>query len=161
MKTCSKCGISRDESHFSKAGEYKGKVYFRGVCKDCCFEARKEWGRQNPERIKVLSVRSYSKNSRNFWVRSLMKKYGVTPEWYDAQLAAQGGHCAICPATESGHKKRFFAVDHDHATGKVRGLLCRNCNLMLGNAKDSEERLEAGAVYLRISRRPKLGVVHG
>ena len=90
----------------------------------------------------------------------LSREYDITPEQYDAMLAAQGSHCAICPATEPGRRLSFFCVDHDHVTGEVRGLLCHDCNLMLGNAKDSEERLGAAIRYLRKSRRPTLEVVN-
>lgn len=64
-------------------------------------------------------------------------------------LAAQGGHCAICPATERDESRGRLHVDHDHATGKVRGLLCMNHNHMLGQAHDNPAELEKGAAYLR------------
>ncbi len=53
------------------------------------------------------------------------KQLGVTDDQYERLLAAQGGHCALCPSTP---KTRRLAVDHDHKTGKVRGLLCHRCN---------------------------------
>lgn len=53
---------------------------------------------------------------------------GITDADYAAMLAAQGGHCAICPSTP---KTRRLHVDHDHATGAVRGLLCHRCNRAL------------------------------
>jgi hypothetical protein len=56
------------------------------------------------------------------------KQLGVTDEEYARLLAAQGGHCALCPNTP---KTRRLHVDHDHATGKVRGLLCHRCNRAL------------------------------
>lgn len=59
----------------------------------------------------------------------LKHRYGITVEQYDEMLAAQGGHCALCPWEPSDGK--VLAVDHDHETGRVRGLLCRGCNLAL------------------------------
>lgn len=56
------------------------------------------------------------------------KQLGVTIDDYDRLLAAQGGHCALCPSVP---KTRRLDVDHDHATGKVRGLLCHRCNRAL------------------------------
>lgn len=56
---------------------------------------------------------------------------------------AQGGRCAIC------RKRRTLVVDHDHVTRRVRGLLCLNCNVMLGHAKDDPKILTAGAAYLK------------
>lgn len=71
-------------------------------------------------------------------------KYGMTLE--DVQLLedAQGGVCAICSAVPDGK----LNVDHDHETGKVRGLLCRSCNLALGFFRDSRDLLEAASAYL-------------
>lgn len=55
---------------------------------------------------------------------------------YDEMLAKQNGTCALCTATSSGRKtdNGWLLIDHDHATGEVRGLLCHPCNQMLGNA---------------------------
>jgi hypothetical protein len=53
---------------------------------------------------------------------------GVSDEQYERLLAAQGGHCALCPNTP---KTRRLAVDHEHRTGRVRGLLCHRCNRVL------------------------------
>jgi hypothetical protein len=75
-------------------------------------------------------------------------------EHYDRLLATQGNVCAVCGQAEGTRRNRQgayirLAVDHDHATGAIRELLCSACNLMLGCAKDDPERLESGARYLR------------
>ena len=57
----------------------------------------------------------------------------------------QGESCAIC---NGGTSKHFLAVDHDHRTGEVRGLLCANCNKVLGRFRDSVERFRRAAAYL-------------
>jgi len=72
-------------------------------------------------------------------------------------LKQQKGKCLICSQEETQrncHTNRIqaLAVDHCHTTGNVRGLLCRNCNLMIGNAKDSEKILRAGAKYIKKSK---------
>lgn len=69
-------------------------------------------------------------------------------------IAEQKGRCAICGKGEEWYRTHEgepvkLAVDHDHATGAIRQLLCSSCNLMLGCAKDAPETLEAGADYLR------------
>jgi predicted nucleic acid-binding Zn ribbon protein len=77
----------------------------------------------------------------------LQKSYGITVAQYDALLAHQGGGCGIC-----GNKRRGkrFAVDHDHKTGAVRGILCSMCNhKLLGGAHDSIERLLSAVRYLQ------------
>lgn len=79
-----------------------------------------------------------------------LKKFGITAADYHRMEAEQGGKCAIpgCGGTGSIKGGRL-CVDHNHETGKVRGLLCGHCNLILGHAKDSPERLEAAAKWLR------------
>jgi hypothetical protein len=77
--------------------------------------------------------------------RRRMAQYGLTVDAYDALLAEQGGCCAICGDPPG---KRPLAVDHDHETGDVRGLLCLPCNTGLGLFRDDLERLAAAAAYL-------------
>jgi hypothetical protein len=72
----------------------------------------------------------------------LKRRYGITAAEADAMLAEQGGLCAICKAAPAVH------VDHDHATGQVRALLCFNCNGGLGQFKDNFEALHAAAYYV-------------
>lgn len=79
----------------------------------------KRWREQNPER-----ARDFVRNS------DLKKKYGIFIFQYEAILQIQNGVCAICK--ESCATGMRLAVDHDHATGKVRALLCKNCNTALG-----------------------------
>jgi len=75
-----------------------------------------------------------------------MKTYGITLGEYNRILIAQGNVCAICKSSYNG-KKKFF-VDHNHVTGKVRGLLCHKCNILLGGANDSIETLKTAIQYL-------------
>ena len=77
----------------------------------------------------------------------LKKTYGLTPEAFDSMLSGQGGACAICHTKEWGH--RGPCVDHDHATGAVRGILCQTCNLVLGLMKDSPVIAESIKNYIQ------------
>lgn len=80
-----------------------------------------------------------------------LRKFGITPEDYDGMLAAQGGGCAICGSTEPGGRwGTHFHVDHCHESGRVRGLLCGNCNVLLGHAQDDPGRLTEAARYLEL-----------
>ena len=72
----------------------------------------------------------------------LRSRFGVSTEWYREQLARQDGRCAVCHAPPPLH------VDHDHSTGRARGLLCLACNVTLGNVKDDPMLLRALAGYL-------------
>ena len=84
----------------------------------------------------------------------LLARYNLTMDEYDTMLIEQGG-CAICKTQTNaygGGNNRMFAVDHDHSTGKVRGLLCQTCNRMIGLARDSSEILRRAVSYLEIQR---------
>jgi hypothetical protein len=76
--------------------------------------------------------------------------YGITLADYFRYWDAQGGKCAICetPYPRTAVKRRGLWVDHCHATNEVRGLLCQNCNTMLGHARDSQKNLRAAIRYL-------------
>lgn len=75
------------------------------------------------------------------------KKYGLTREAYDALRQRQNHSCVICNRHESELKKKL-QVDHDHATGKVRGLLCYGCNVAIGMTRDRPDILRLCAIYL-------------
>jgi hypothetical protein len=68
--------------------------------------------------------------------------YGITVEEYYTMVEAQDGRCLTCD------RETTLVVDHDHASGVVRGLLCNNCNLALGHANDDPARLRRMAKYL-------------
>lgn len=78
----------------------------------------------------------------------LKRRFGITYENYQQRLRQQAGVCAICKKTEVSKVGRL-AVDHNHRTGKIRALLCSNCNRGLGCFKDSSELLQAAVIYLK------------
>lgn len=75
-----------------------------------------------------------------------LRRYGVTREMYETMLEGQGGVCVVCRGEQI--RGWSFDIDHDHATGRIRGLLCRLCNVTLGNVGDDPERLRRLADYL-------------
>ena len=82
------------------------------------------------------------------WKSYNFKQYGMTVIDYNRMFQLQGGMCAICQIHQA-ELKQALAVDHNHTTGKVRKLLCRNCNALLGLAKESIETFENVIKYLR------------
>jgi hypothetical protein len=81
-------------------------------------------------------------------------RYGLSKARYDELFLAQGGVCAICkkPPTKentASHWRHGLAVDHDHVTKVVRGLLCNKCNAMLGHSEDDPQRLLEAISYLK------------
>lgn len=78
----------------------------------------------------------------------LKKKFGISPEQYDELLRKQDSRCAICGAYEGDKSKRKLAVDHNHKTKEVRGLLCTKCNMGIGYLKDDVQILKNAIGYL-------------
>ena len=84
--------------------------------------------------------------------RGLKQKYGLTVEQRDQMIAGQDGRCLVCGTLFGLLKANRPHVDHDHATGRVRGVLCVGCNTMLGKAADSAKLLRKAAKYLEEQR---------
>jgi hypothetical protein len=112
--------------------------------------------------------REYRANEGVDWKDGhLRSKFNITLAEYTQMAIAQNGKCAICKCDEThtrGGKVKALAVDHDHATGKVRALLCSECNQMLGKVKDSRDTLLAAVAYLdkhagRTAEPPRLTLV--
>ena len=82
--------------------------------------------------------------------------YGIDGREYDRLLDLQGGRCAICRTREPGSKRPVFAVDHDHVTNQVRGLLCYGCNTALGLLRDDPQLLRAAVRYVERHRQMEL-----
>ena len=76
-------------------------------------------------------------------------RYGLTQEQYDTVLKSQNGLCAICGTDDPGSNRKNWCVDHDHKTGRIRGLLCNNCNRGIGLLKEDLFVFESAMVYLR------------
>ena len=103
---CSKCSTTKESSEF-----HKDPTRSSGHS-SCC---------------KLCKRKYVSKRQR--W-RGLERYYGITLEQFDSMLEAQGGVCAICGSVN--HNGRRLDIDHNHKTGKIRGLLCQACNIRLG-----------------------------
>lgn len=101
------------------------------------------------------NYRASEKFQEKAWSAHLKRKYGMTGEEYDSLLLSQNYACRICRAieTDRGWRQRkqraSLFVDHCHTTGRVRGLLCHQCNAGLGMFRDSPELLATAISYLR------------
>lgn len=143
-RVCTRCKELKEEHEFH--GSYKvprkdGTFHIkkRSHCKDCTNELHKYWeARANSEGFVLGGVK---RSKRKLW-----ELYKLTPEDYITMFTNQDGLCAVC------REEPPSVVDHDHATNKVRALLCPHCNIMLGNALDNVTRLARGIEYLNNNR---------
>lgn len=129
-KKCSKCGEVKPYPDF-----YKYKPALNGLrsdCKKCADIANKTWCNNNREKVRLAY------NHFNT---------GVSPQLYMEFLNAQNGTCAICGKTVQENKKNL-AIDHDHKTMKIRGLLCNRCNLGISYLEENMEILKSAAKYI-------------
>ena len=137
MKKCSKCKIEKPDDCFNKRGINSTKL--QSMCKDCAASVRKERYMNNKDKEKN---RSYSNR--------IKRVYGITEFDYNKMLTKQNGKCAICGSKEIGRgKTNKFCIDHNHTNGKVRGLLCHNCNVLLGKLSDDIGLCENIIKYLK------------
>jgi hypothetical protein len=109
-------------------------------------EYMRAWRTQNLDHAREMDRKRRVLNSA--YLKRKVTKYGITPEHYLQLFEDQNGKCAICGASPDGRRVVMLCVDHSHATGKVRGLLCKVCNLAVGNLRDSAELALATAAYL-------------
>jgi len=117
--------------------------------KDKIREGQKAWLAKNSEKHKKKSREWYHQNKDRIRNNNLKKNFNISLEKYTNILKLQNNRCAICLGDNSDAKGKIFAVDHCHKTGKIRGLLCRGCNVGIGNLKDNPELLEKAAMYIR------------
>ena len=112
-------------------------------------EAARRYRETNQDKVKAYRKRRWRQKDRR---AMLLKKYRITEREYQTLYELQHGVCAICHEVETHRHRdgsvRLLVVDHDHATGKVRGLLCATCNLMLANARDNPTFLKEAVAYL-------------
>lgn len=125
-------------------------------CKVCQLIKSKDWYNKNKESVRKNSklrrenspiYKNYQKNGRR--KSYLIRKYGITEEEYKKIKKLQGGVCKICEMECIFGKE--LSVDHCHKTGKIRGLLCRKCNIGLGYFDDDTKKLSKAMKYLKIS----------
>lgn len=133
MKSCNKCGV---ELVLGLTWTEARKKHHMNFCNICSHTKSKEWKQAN--KVKAKESAKYTKTKYY---------YGVTREQYLSMYAITNGCCFICGEHESKFKHGLH-IDHNHSTGKVRGLLCTNCNTALGKFKESKKLLDKAKDYL-------------
>lgn len=135
VKLCRKCGLLKEHHRHTRSKD--GMQYW---CADC----RKGW---KPVEKAAYDKAHYHQDKEKYRNSSYKKRYGITLADYNKLLLTQNGLCGICNSMCSSGK--LLAVDHNHKTNKVRGLLCTKCNLLIGYASESPEILRQAIEYLR------------
>lgn len=160
MKQCGICGNHKPYKDYHKSSTSKDGCQHR--CKECSKTIRKEYHLKNKEKYNLknkLWVEQNREAIRNYQ----LAKYGITQVDYEYLREQQKECCAICGRHETlikrcnykGAVQHALHVDHCHTTGKVRGLLCFNCNALLGKCRDSISILNNAIRYLESAKEKK------
>lgn len=181
-KRCSKCGKEKLVTDFHKKGNGRRasckeciQVWFRNRYREeHPVVARHRYENSTGDakwcpycrQLKPLEDFATSRKlalGRSCWCKAcdrakhLLRTYNMTPADYTELLESQSGKCAICGTTSSGGRyKKYFHVDHEHTTGRLRGLLCSRCNISIGKFNDDSVLLQKAADYLK-----QFEVTHG
>ena len=131
MRHCNGCHEDKLDDDFHRGSS---------KCKSCKTKASLRWNKLNVERHREHCRGNHRRKQR-------LKIYGLTEASYQKMVRDQGGVCAICKEAKK------LVIDHDHATGFVRGLLCSTCNSALGHVYDSKDILREAIAYLERSGR--------
>ncbi len=147
-KHCPACKRNRAVKFFAKHSRMRSGL--QSYCRKCASalvsRSRKVAYAENPAKFKNYMKAWLAANpekAQQLKVNQKLKQYGLTQAQYDQLHKTANGHCQIC------QQKAKLVIDHDHETGRVRGLLCRLCNMGLGKFHDSVLALQAAITYLQ------------
>ncbi len=145
-KICKVCNTNKSLDEFSRHnGAKDGR---RSNCKSCHAAEKKKRYEANPDLFKKRNKTYSLKNPEKMYadvLKRTLKRFRLSPQEYSAMLAKQHGLCPICNLPPTG---RRLSVDHSHKTGKVRELLCQNCNSLLGFCLEDVRILRSAIGYL-------------
>lgn len=162
IKFCSKkCRVAnRNKTHYMKQYYEKNKDKWKARQNTEEYKKNKNTNRNNKyhtdieyrEKRKAKS-RQYNQQHPEKKLIQHLSEFGLTLDDYNQMLESQNYRCAIC-GDEGNSRNRFrkLSIDHNHKTGKVRGLLCPHCNFLLGHAKDNIEILQNAITYLEANK---------
>lgn len=154
-KRCSRCKATKAAAELAR--HWRTPDGLQNYCKACAKAAGAAYDARNREKRRAGAQARRDNQADRYRDWSLRRRYGITLEQYAAMRDAQGGKCAACGGgADSVSESRGVAkvrpywlmVDHDHATGAVRGLLCGRCNRALGLVADDPARLQGLLAYL-------------
>ena len=132
VKLCKRCSTTKPIDNFYI--RKRGRDLRHSICKEC---------------TKKIVTEKYRENPMVWREAELKRRYDMNQDDYNQILTEQNNCCAICGTTKPGARRKHFMIDHCHTTGKVRGLLCKSCNIAIGEFKDDVSLLEKAVLYLR------------
>lgn len=133
-RRCAKCKENKLLKEFRMRSN---KPCLQSYCRQCESKDATKWHKKNPERARELNRRT-----------TLRRYYGISVEKYEELFNQQKGVCAICGLPETGKRRKYLCVDHDHKTNAIRGLLCTTCNFAIGYLRDDVSLLSKAIEYL-------------
>ena len=138
-KTCSLCKEEKNLTEYRSRGG-KQKHLLKSRCNTCLSSEHKRWVEDNPE-----TVRQY--RAKDKWtLHKRCKRHGISEAEFWSFYEEQDGSCPICDKAIAAEDS---AIDHNHKTGEVRGILCKSCNRALGLLGDCPGTLHRGSLYLQ------------
>lgn len=151
LHKCSLCKEMKQGIEFHHGNRYH--------CKPCSIQYQVDWtrkqdGTQRQRHVAKERIKRQQEPEkwRDYWQEKKYANYGVSKAWFDERLVDQGGVCAICGCGETGRHQSGhlfpLCIDHNHATGKVRGLLCRLCNNHLHSVEKKPDWPRLAVAYL-------------
>jgi len=140
-KICTKCRVLKNLENFVRVDKPNKRASW---CVSCVASQQRERGPVYRARVSEIRKRDPLRFRRYM----LKNRFGITYEQWLEIFEAQGRCCKVCGSSEPGTKKGWH-TDHDHVTGRMRGILCHSCNILLGLAKDDICRLEKAIIYLK------------
>lgn len=141
-RRCTACSQSKGLDAF--ALQKGGRDGRHTVCKGCRAARERNRYRENREAVLERMRTDPSRRTRQRAI-DLRRRYGLSVDEWESLAASQGDACAVC------REVRPLAIDHDHTSGAIRGMLCSPCNLALGHLDDDPERAEALWRYLKVT----------
>lgn len=149
-KYCPKCDLYQPVENFKKLTTDKSLRKYPDGYYWCCSKCYKTISFTfDANSTTPLNRKWRRREKRAKRIDAVRKTYGLSQAEFELLITLQNNLCAICGGKDDG---KVLCIDHDHQTGKVRGLLCHNCNVGLGNFKDKPQILEAAIAYLHKSK---------
>lgn len=132
---CSDCATYRADVEFPRNARSKDGLHY--LCNEC-----------NRKRVREHKAANRQRMAYRSWAHKLKRWYGITPEVFHLMWERQQGKCAICGTGFDKDKPKSYAVDHCHATGKARALLCGGCNWGLGCFRENPQAMAQAIRYI-------------